>query len=102
MPSNLKTLLTEDPPIELDATYVFNTADRRYIDDQALAAQQHLVDSLLSGAHCTWFQLSGGSVAVVPGDCVCASGEAPFNGTVSVVTKATSIPLGLAGGVAGV
>src|SRR5215472_16635141 len=102
MPSNLKTLLTEDSPIQLNAAYQFNATDRRYLDDQALAAQQHIVDSLISGITGTWFNLSGGSVSVVAGDCVCVSAEPPAQNGIPIVTKANATTLAAAGGVCGV
>jgi hypothetical protein len=44
--------LKVDPPVEIKA--MGSRDDRRYIDDQIRAVEQHLVDSLLTGLNCTW------------------------------------------------
>lgn len=95
MASRIRNLAV-DPPLLQDASYVFDTADRSYIDDQARSGQQHLVDSLLSGLHSTWYTLDAGSVAIAVGDWVCLSGSA-----VLTVTKAVAAALTGAGSVIG-
>src|ERR1700690_3692671 len=92
--SNITTLLLPDDPILLDASYRLDSHDRRYLDQQALGAQHHLVDSLLSGLTATWGTLDAGSPAVIVGDILCVSG---IN-----VTKATAANLLTSGAQAGV
>ncbi len=75
MPSTIiASQLAVDPALVMDANYKFNATQRRYIDDQIRAIEQHLVDNLINGRHATWFTLSGASVAVTAGDTVCLSG----------------------------
>ncbi len=102
MSSQLKTNLTQDPPIKLDASYQFSPIDRRYIDDQALAAQEHIVNSLIGGVHATWFYLAALSSAVDEGDTVAASFDANNTTGVPTVTFADSGALSAAGGACGV
>lgn len=89
-PSKIKDLAV-DTPLKQDANYVFDTADRAYLDDQARAAQQHLVDSVLTGVHASWYTLDASSAAIVPGDWLCLVGQGN-------VTKVTALALGSAGG----
>lgn len=75
MPNTIiATQLAVDPALVMDANYKFNPSDRRYIDDQIRAIEQHLVDNLINGRHGSWYTLSGGSDAVIAGDTVCLSG----------------------------
>ncbi len=101
MASSLLTDLAVDDPVELDAGWQPDIGDRRTIDNQIQAAQQHLVDSLLSGVTDSWFYLSGSSAALAQGDCFCASSEPPVNG-IPVVTLAIGAALTNAGRVSGI
>ncbi len=92
--SKITTDLQVDDPIDLDSKYRMDPHDRRYIDQQALGTQQHLVDLLISGHTGTWGELSASSEAVVPGDCLCVSGR--------TLIKATDVYITIAGSLAGV
>jgi hypothetical protein len=99
--SSLATSLTVDPPATQTAAIRTDKTDRRKIDNQILACEQHLVDSVLSGATCTWCLLSSNSAALNPGDCFCTSSENSPSG-IPIVTKAVSAALANAGTVLGV
>ncbi len=90
------TELAVDSALEMDDEYRLGADDRRYIDDQILGCQQHLVDALINGRHGSWFNLSGGSAACAAGDVVCLASVSGY------VTKAVSEPLALAPAAVGV
>lgn len=92
--SKLKTDLIMDNPIELNARYRMDIHDRRRIDNQILAAEEHLVQSLLPGYHATWGTLDGSSDPVETGDCIVVKGN--------FVTKAIDPDLTNSGTVLGV
>lgn len=71
--------------------------DRRYIDDQILGCEQHLVDSLINGNLATWYDLDGASANVTAGHTVCLASVAA-----GTVTKSTAAKLALGGIVLGV
>ncbi len=91
------TQLAVDPALVMDANYKFNNSDRRKIDDQIRAIEQHIVDNLINGKHASWFDLSGASDAVIAGDAVCLASIAG-----GLVTKALASPLDDAKSVLGV
>lgn len=97
MSSKITTNLAVDAPIELDAKFNFDKTDRRYIDDQARGAQQHLVDSLLSGVVASWYTLDNSSAAVSPGHVVCLAATAAGTVTKGVLAALTAAkgPLGV-------
>lgn len=97
MSSLITTDLEVDPAVEMTSGWRFDTADRRYVDDQIRGCQQHLVDALINGRHATWVHLSGSSAAVIAGDTVCS--ESLSTGT---VTKSTGAMLANARAVLGV
>src|ERR1051325_7493765 len=99
--SSLTTDLAVDAPVSLDGNFKAGAHDRRRVDNQILASQRHLVESLLSGCHATWFRLDANSADVVAGDCVCAASVASSDG-IPIVTKAVSAALTNAKSVAGV
>ena len=90
-------LLGIDAPVVLDAYYTFDKGSRRYLDSQILGLETHAINSLLTGAVCTWLKLDPTSAAGTPGQCVCLAGQ--FGAT---VTLATSTTLAAAGAPLGV
>lgn len=69
------TAMAVDSPITQSATRGnMDAADRRYLDDQILGVQRHLVDSLVSGVLCTWAIVDGSSPTLATGDAVVLSG----------------------------
>ncbi len=107
MSTKLLTDLTVDDPVALTARYSMNAADRRKLDAQARAAQQHLADLLIRGQVGSYFRLSPSSAELVPGDVFCtasvAASEANSWQAERVVRRATAsalaeagIPLGIA------
>lgn len=101
MTTKLATNIAVDDPVPQTAALRTDRSDRRYIDDQVLAIQQHLVDSALSGIHATWFRLAGSSAAVIVGDCVCMVAATAAD-NFQLVTKALTTPLVDAKSVTGV
>lgn len=97
--SLLKSMLAVDPPISLAANYSFDDLDRRYIDNQILACETHLVTSLIRGTISTWVIVDGASPALATGDVVCLAGSTTG---VPTVTKALATPLASAGAALGV
>lgn len=86
--SKLKTQLTVDEPVAITASLRTEPEDRRYIDNQILAAETHLVSSVISGVQTTWFHLWVESDAVSIGDVLCPANVEPIDG-IPVVTRAT-------------
>ena len=68
MTSKITTDIDVDPALTSAELAALTPADRQKIDDQVRGCERHLVDSLLSGAVCTWLTLDGASVAVAAGD----------------------------------
>ncbi len=99
--TKLLTDLTADTPVELGAELRVAADVRRKIDNQILAIQQHLLNSVLSGVNETWAYLSGSSTSVTAQDCVCLSGEDAVEG-IPVVTKAVEAALSDAKSVCGI
>lgn len=83
--------LAVDPPLVQNAAYRFNPADRQYIDQQAIGAQQHLVNALIRGRHATYVQVQSSSPALLPGDVVCLASVEEGDAR---VTKANATTLG--------
>lgn len=103
------TAMAVDSPIAQSATRgQMDAADRRYLDDQILGSQRHLVDSLVSGVLCTWAVVDGSSPTLATGDAVVLSGVGTkFAGQADVggvdheipkVTLATTTAITNAGG----
>ncbi len=99
--TKLSTDLESDSPAELGAEFRASADVRRKIDNQILAIQDHIVDSVISGCTETWALLSGSSADVVKGDCVCLAGVAAVDG-IPVVTKAVAAALTVAKSVVGI
>ena len=99
--SKLQTDISVDDPVQLDATYVPNARDRRYIDDQILATQTKLVASVLSGVTGTWPKLSASSDSLVSGDWICLTDEVDASG-IPIVIKALTDNVDSAGRAYGV
>jgi hypothetical protein len=70
--STIYQYLTKDAPVAIDASYVPNGTDRRFIDNQIQGIEQHLIDSHIQSRHATWFRTT---VAVNVGDVVCSAGS---------------------------
>ncbi len=68
MASKITTDIDVDAALTSSELAAITPADRQKIDDQVRGCQRHLVDSLLTGAVCTWMTLDGASVAVAAGD----------------------------------
>src|SRR5690349_834975 len=98
MPQTQIGNLQVDAPIQLTASFRYDLADRRYLDTQVLGVEQHLVDSLLSSAVCSWYQLDTNSAAVAIGDIVCLAGGSSNK----LVTKAVPAALANAGKALGI
>lgn len=94
--SKILSELEVDDAIELDANYRFGEHDRRYMDNQILGCEQHLVDCVIGGMACTYARIDSSSPSINPGDVVCLSGLS------LTVTKALPTPLGSAGSAFGV
>lgn len=92
--SKITTNLEVDNPKVLDSSYRLDTHDRRYIDNQIIGTQTHVVNSLISGLTATFRTLDSGSAAVNVGDCVVLKGD--------FITKAVNPDLSNAGQVFGV
>lgn len=92
--SKITTDIAIDDAIQLDANFRLDAHDRRYLDNQVLGCQTHLVNSLLSGYAATWGILDAASVTVNPGDVICVKDNA--------VTKATAADLANAGAACGI
>jgi hypothetical protein len=67
--SKLLTDLVMDDPVETDADYRMDEDDRRFIDNEILACEQHLVELVLPGYLASYLTLDGGSAALAKGDC---------------------------------
>jgi len=70
--SKIKTELSVDSPKSLSATYRMDTHDRRYIDNQILGMETHLVDALIRGRLASYFKVVGGGTR---GYAVCAASD---------------------------
>ncbi len=86
--------LQVDPAKVLDASYRFDFSDRRYLDNQILGVQRHLVDSLIAGAIGTWFTVDPGGSAVAVGDVVVVS---PTSSATKRVVRGESSEMAAAG-----
>ncbi len=72
MASKITTSNTVDTKLVQGANYTFNAEQRQYIDDQALGAQTHLVNELISGSHETFFPVTSAYADSAIGDVVVA------------------------------
>lgn len=73
--SKITTDLLADEPLEQDANYRFDAVERQYVDNQILGTQQHVADSLINGAHCTFVTVDPNGTQLVTGDVVCLAGS---------------------------
>ena len=65
--SAIITDLAVDDPIVIDSEYEFDEHDRRYIDNQILGIETHLVNALLRGVTGTYALVDGSSPALASG-----------------------------------
>lgn len=104
--SFLATLLSPDPPVQLNADWFLDKADRQRLDDQIRSLQAHAADSHLRGQHATWAIVHGSSPAGAAGDCLCVAPsvatEDDPDTALRYVTQATTTPMSTAGIVLGV
>jgi len=103
----LATLLSPDPPVQLNANWFLDKVDRQYIDDQIRTLQIYLSSALLRGQHATWVKLDPSSAAGQAGDCVCsastvAATEDDPTTAIRLVTRALASPMATSGLVAGI
>jgi len=94
------TNLGIDPAKVLDASFRFDQADRRYIDNQIRGVERHLLDSLLLGVHASWYTLDPGGVAVAAGDVVAVRNSDATGRTCSKASGAALSAAGMALGIA--
>lgn len=84
------TNLQVDPPVQINS--YGSRDDRRYIDDQIRAVEQHLVTSLLTGVHCTWMEVDGTSATINSPTCVAAIGVSGTGGVTVIPATSTNAP----------
>lgn len=84
--------LKVDPPVDMST--IGTRDDRQYLDQQARGAQQHLVQSLIKGVHCSWFTVDDALVGTVAQYFAYAATGVNSNGEVTVVpvTSTTLAP----------
>lgn len=92
--SKITTLHQVDDPIVLNSNFKIDTHDRRYIDNQIIGTQAHVVNNLISGFTGTWGVVDGGSSPIAVGNCIVVKGN--------FITKAVNPDLTNAGTVFGV
>lgn len=98
--SKIYSLLKKDDAVQLDASWQPDASDRRFIDNQILGIEQHLLDSLIQSKHASWYQVTGATVQ--PGDVVCSAAAGFSSDGFAVVTLATAGNLGPAKSIVGV
>lgn len=80
--------LTLDPPVTLDG--MGSLDDRRYIDNQIRAIEEHLIDSVLCGVDASWFVVDSSVVGNLSSPMCAAMAGQDISSGLPTIIKATS------------